>query len=109
MTVGGTPIQANEAEANDTDSGSVLLTDWEDAELIYTSRVTTTGIFPPAFTNALSWALAAEFALSLAVKPELARALLPVAESALQKAMVADLRQRQADVLPEAEAITIRG
>lgn len=44
----------------------VLLTDQEDAEIIYTARVESPTLFHPLFVDALAWKLAGDLAISLA-------------------------------------------
>lgn len=51
---------------------TLLFTDLEHAELIYTMRVENTSLFDPLCAQALSWLLAAEAAMPLSVKPDLA-------------------------------------
>lgn len=87
---------------------TVLLTDKADAELIYTRRLETVALFPAVFVDALAWALAADLALSLAVKPQVAAAMQQKAELALRRAAAAAFMQQQPDVLPEAEHIRAR-
>jgi hypothetical protein len=58
-------------ELNNDGDGLILLTDVQDAQLIYTRRVFNVKLFPPKFVAALVWALAAEFVLNLPLKPEL--------------------------------------
>ena len=67
----------NSAKVNDEDkikfdvglssdgNQKVVLTDEEDAQLIYTAQVTNASVFPIKFVNALSWRLAAELAVPL--------------------------------------------
>ncbi|MDF1565797.1 MAG: hypothetical protein P1V51_22370 [Deltaproteobacteria bacterium] len=50
----------------------VLMTDEADAVLIYVYRETTTTLYPPSFTSALAWQLAAELARSIKVSARLA-------------------------------------
>lgn len=54
---------------DDSDVGPVLLTNKQDAELVYTRKVTETGKFTPLFTDALAWRVAYELSFSLPVKP----------------------------------------
>lgn len=96
-----------EVEANGT--GLILLTDTEDAELVYTARVTTVPRFSPLFADALAWLLASELVLGLAVKPELGRACLERYQLALSKAATAAANERQADAPPVPEWIAGRG
>lgn len=46
----------------DADDAQIILTDLEDAALLYTKRITDTTKFPPLFVDALSWLLASHLA-----------------------------------------------
>lgn len=48
------------------DSGRLLFTDEEDAELIYTARFTDPAHFDPTFASALAWRIAVDIAAPLA-------------------------------------------
>src|SRR5690606_41035061 len=50
----------------------VLLTDQENAEIIYTARVESPTLFHPLFVDALTWKLAGDLAISLANDDHLA-------------------------------------
>lgn len=93
---------------HDSSSNRVLLTDEEEAELIYIGRVTAPPLFPPLFTDALAWKLASELALSLPVKPGVAVSLEQAYGRALARAGAADFRQAQEDLAPDSEFIRIR-
>ncbi len=98
-----------ELEANDAGDGKILLTDLEDAELIYTQRIETVPAFPASFVDALAWRLAAELVTALSVKLEMR----PMAERAfriaLLEAKAAALSQRQSDIPKDADHILERG
>lgn len=51
----------------------VIYTDQADAVLVYTKRITDAGMFDAQFTIALSWLLAGNIAMPLAVKPQFAQ------------------------------------
>lgn len=89
-------------------SGPVLLTDQENAGLVYVARVTVVPHFPPLFADALAWKLAAELALALPVKPQVGIAMMQSYQQALARAAAADANQGQADVPPDAEHIRVR-
>lgn len=97
-----------ELEATDDLSSRLLLTDTESAELIYTAKVTAVSVWPPLFVDALAWALAAEFCLSLPVKPELSTRAQQRYQLALAAAKSQALREAQDDPPPNSEFITIR-
>jgi len=88
--------------ANDT---PVLLADQEDAELVYTARITVVPRFPPLFVEALAWKLAADLALSLPVKPGVAKVMEEKFQRALAQAVAADGNQVQEDAQPESEFV----
>lgn len=96
-------------ELNDAATAKVLLTDMEDAELIYTRRVGEVGLFPALFVNALAWKLAADLALALPVKPQVGLAMQQGYARALAEAAVADFDMAQEDLPPESETIRERG
>lgn len=52
-------------ESNDAGDGQILVTDLEDAQLIYTARVTIPTKWPALFIDALAWNLAGDLALAL--------------------------------------------
>lgn len=75
---------------DDEEEGRILLTDYEDAELVYTYRVTLTGKFTPLFTDALIWRLAYEFTFAIPVKPGAGERMMGAYEMALSKAAASD-------------------
>lgn len=106
---GAAPEVSYEIQANDAGSGQVLVTDQEDAQLVYTVALATVTSFPTAFVKALSWRLAAELALSLAKKPALAEAFDRKAEFELAKAYAELRNQQQGDPQPDSSFIAVRG
>lgn len=60
------------AETAATGDYKVIYTDLAEAVLVYTKRITDAGMFDAQFVMALSWLLAANIVMPLAVKPELA-------------------------------------
>jgi hypothetical protein len=82
-------------ELNDAGSGRVLCTDLEDAELIYTAKVTVETAWPPLFCEALAWAVARELAMGLAVKPELQVRAAQMAEMSLHRATAVSQDEKQ--------------
>lgn len=100
-------------EGDDT-SGRVLMCDLEatsddPVELIYTAKITATGRFPPAFSEALEWKLAEELARALAVKDPTADRCAQRFEAALQRAVALLANEADLDEPPESEFITVRG
>lgn len=88
--------------------GRVLLTDQEDAELLYTRKVETVVLYPPLFVEALAAKLAIELAFGHAVKPALADQLLKSAELALSRACASELRQGQQGPALEPSNVRVR-
>lgn len=60
-----TPAITYEIALSSTDNKRVILTDQEDAVLIYTAKVTDTNLFGADFEDALTFKLAAELAMPL--------------------------------------------
>lgn len=73
VMTGGRPVPF-ELE-DDATLGTVLLTDQEDAELVYTARVEQVPRWTPNFLECLSLRLSADLALSVAKRPQLAEVL----------------------------------
>lgn len=88
--------------------GRVLLTDQEDAQLIFTARVDVVALFPPLFVQALAWKLAAELALGLSVKPQVGMVMEQKYEAAVAVAAAVAFRDQQDDVPLAAESIRAR-
>lgn len=96
-------------EANDAGDGRILITDEQNAELVYTAKVTNPDTFSPLFRDALSWLLAADLALVLVVKPQLEIQCRQRFQMLISQAGAAALRQGQDIPEPESEFITGRG
>ena len=75
-----------EIASNDAGSRPILLTDMEDAILIYTAKITDVNAFDTMFSDALAWRLASELAMSLRGKPDMQMALLQVYSAVVQNA-----------------------
>lgn len=88
--------------------GGVLYTSDAAAVLVYTARVDSPARWPPLFTDFMAWKLAAELALSVALKPQLAMALDQRASQAFARALAADLNQAQEGPPPDSEFIRVR-
>jgi hypothetical protein len=95
-------------EYDATTGQPVLLTDQGTAVLVYTARVAAVTIYPPLFVDALAWRLAADIALGLTLKPQLAQGAGAAYQRALAAAFAADHRQTQEDATPESDTITVR-
>lgn len=92
-----------------TSSGRVLISDLEDAELVYTARVEVVTSYPPLFVEALAWKLAADLAMPLSAKRDLAIAARAAYPVALNDAAAASLRGEAGEMDPESELISVRG
>ena len=95
-------------ELNDAGDGHLILTDQQDARLIWTAEVTTVALWPPLFVKAVAAQLAVYMAASIPLKPELSLALESRARLALQQAAAADANSAQADEETDAESIRVR-
>lgn len=89
-------------------AGRCLLTDQEDAELIYTAECPSVALWSPTFVQAVAWALAVKLALVVPVKPQLAAQIAVAAARALERAKAAQLNARQEDVEPLSSITTAR-
>lgn len=96
-------------ELNDDSTGHLILTDQQDAELVYTVELRTVALWTPKFVIAVAKQLAVYLALALPVKPEIARLLQPAATLALQAAAAADGNEAEPDVEADSEWIRERG
>lgn len=83
----------------------VVLTNQEDAILVYTFKAENVTLFTPLFVQALAWKMAAEFALALAVKPAVGVAMEEKYQEALAKAVSSAMNQQQLDVEPDSEFV----
>tara|TARA_Y100000385_G_scaffold108512_2_gene112647 strand:- start:500 stop:1117 length:618 start_codon:yes stop_codon:yes gene_type:complete len=85
-----------------------VLTDAENAEIIYTARITTTEDFDPEFTMALSYQLAAKMAMPLTGDRGIAGELEKLATIACNSAWETDSSEGIEPSKPEADWITAR-
>lgn len=95
-------------ELNDAGTGHLILTDQEQAELIYTAQLNIVALWPADFVEAVAWRLACYLALALPVKPQLAGSLEPIARRALLIAAAADQNAVTPDQAPDSEFILER-
>jgi hypothetical protein len=86
----------------------VLYTDQENAELVYTTRVTNPNLFSPLFVMALGWLIGAEAAMPLTAAPRLGDAARRNYALAISAAGSASLREQEAGPEPDSEFITAR-
>lgn len=97
-----------DTELNDAGTNQILLTDLADAVLVYTKLVTNPAQWSPVFGKAVAWALAAELALVLPVKPEVAMRVGQQAPIWLERAAAIDEAGRQDDLPQDPELIRVR-
>lgn len=92
-------------------SGSIVLTDAEDAVIEYTSRVTDVSRFTPDFTLALSFRLAAYIASRVTGGDPFKNGdkALRAYEMELNKAKLSAINEEQDEEVPESEFIRDRG
>lgn len=103
-----TPKTPYGIELNSGGTARVIVTNAQDAVLIYTKRVTNTGLFTAQFCDALAWRLAVDLALSISKNPQMSGAAQQAYVMALSVASAASANgsfEEQAD----SEFITIRG
>jgi hypothetical protein len=98
-------------ETNGTGNGRIICTDQEDAELIYTLRVTDIPSFPPAFVDALAWFVARDLAMPLSTNPQMAVFCGQMFSAAIGNAGSIEFRQSQEDppTRVEGEYVRARG
>lgn len=97
-----------EIQSNEAMSASILLTDQESAELVYTAKVTAPGRFSALFAEAVGYHLAAKLAIALPGKREYRADALALYQAALLRAASAAAASEQKDVEPDASFITAR-
>lgn len=85
-----------------------ILTDAENAIAEYITRVETVTMFPVDFADALTWAIAAEIAMPLAVKADLAQAAAKAAQAALDNALTRSFNESYTE-RAESQFIDARG
>lgn len=96
-------------EASDDATSRILLTDQDQAELVYTAQILAVPAFPALFVDALGAAVAAVIAMPLTKQRALAVTLKQEAELVISRAWANALNSQQQDVAPDAAAIAVRG
>lgn len=84
----------------DETRGRVLLTDHEEAELVYTKLVDVPARWSPMFRDALATRLAADLAMSVAKKPDLGLGLFRMFDSLISRAAAAQANQARKELPP---------
>ena len=95
-------------ELNDTADGQLLLTDAQNAQLVYCVAVTNEDLFSPAFVEALACKLAMELVRAIPVKPQFTASLQQEYRAALANAVSTDRQGVQADVEMDGSLIRVR-
>lgn len=92
----------------DTAGNRYILTDLEDAELIYTGRTEDPNLFSPSFVRALSLALAALIAMPMTVSASISDRVEKLAKAAIDNAVVNSMESEQEEQAPESDLLTSR-
>lgn len=87
----------------------VILTDLAEAWLLYIARVEVTAVWDVDFVNMLAWRLAAEVALPLKAKADLAQYAANNYEAMRARAAANDFNESYPDAEPDAPSISARG
>jgi hypothetical protein len=103
----GDPIKF-EIALSDAYNSRVILTDQEDAVLVYTYKVTNTLAFDPLFINALTWKIAASVAMPLTRDHERLKMAHQMYIEAVSQAQTFDSNESHEDINREAAWITAR-
>lgn len=88
--------------------GRAILSNQEQAELVYTVRVEDTTYFPPMFVSALAWRLAAELAMGLQARPENYASALQNYQLTLSQAQALAFEESEEGPVPDSEFIQAR-
>lgn len=91
--VGSDPIDFRVMSASDGNS-KMIVTDQEDAILIYTKKITNTGMFDPSFIGALALKLASALAVPIMKSQKTALNMLQMYWSYLPEAKSADAKEQ---------------
>ncbi|MEW6310781.1 hypothetical protein AUR59_020105 [Stutzerimonas balearica] len=88
--------------------GRAILSNQEQAELVYTVRVEDTTYFPQMFVNALAWRLAAELAMGLQARPENYSSAMQNYQMTISQAQALAFEESEEGPVPESEFIQAR-
>lgn len=97
------PMAIEDGDGDTT--GQVILTDKEDAELVYITNALPIGRYPPLVADALAWLMAADLALGLVNNARGAPNLRSEGLRVLGHAFARELAKQQRDVEPESEFV----
>lgn len=95
-------------ELRQAKDGHLILTDLEGAKAVYSSNVTTPGLWSAGFVDALAWALAVRLAMALPVKPQVGLAMASGAKTAMAEAWAEDRNIGVSNVEPEGSSVRAR-
>ncbi len=84
-------------------TGKIIYTDLPDAQLRYVGKITDPNMFDAQFSDALSWKLAAEFAMPLAASGDLGNKALQMYNSMVLAAGARSNNESQEPLVPESE------
>lgn len=90
-------------------NSQVIVTDLNQAWLLYIARVETTSVWDVGFVNMLAWKLASEIARPLKVKADLAQAAADYFEAMRGRAAADDFNESYPDPEPDAASVLARG
>jgi hypothetical protein len=92
ITYAGTAIAYTqiEFEVRNVDADRVIVANYDELTLVYTSRVTNTGLYTPGFVKALALALAAELCVAIIRDPEMEQMVRDKHNVALSEALRQD-------------------
>src|SRR5262245_55017202 len=96
------------AIVDDEDEDTMLVTNADDAELVYTRLITTTGKYPALFIEALSWKLAYELTFALPVRAPLALQMANGYAAALDRAAASVFKHQTPSPPPRPKALRVR-
>lgn len=95
-------------EQNAAGTARVLLCDIESASLVYVARVTDLNSWDPDALEALTWALAFEYAMPMSVKSDFAQLAKSMRDECLNRAIADDANELRPDHAHTSEIITSR-
>jgi len=107
MDSSGDPIKF-EVTLGDAFNSRAILTDQEEATLVYTYKVTNTLVFDPLFVSALSWKIAADICMPLTRDQDRLKAAYQMYQLAIAEAQVFNANESHGEINREAEWITGR-
>lgn len=89
--------------------GKVVLTDQENAVLQYNHKITDVSLYPPSFSYALSLFLASNISTPMRADPKITTTVNQLFNTWLIEAGIKPYQERQEDVEPASQFVSIRG